>query len=219
MTRFGWLVFTTLFLILAGAVALFFIPKPVPTPVPVSTEPAVEEDLEGQSIYVSGEHGFTLRYPSSSRIEEPFSGFWRVNAPASATGTPLLGIIGYETKSEKAYPRSYSALVRVAFSTHKDEVKNCEKPTAEEGEEALPDRTIQGTIWKAFSFEDAAMQKYVKGVSYRTLHEGKCFALEMIAKGSSYREEESAQDIPQETLDAAYASLDDIVESFAFTNP
>jgi hypothetical protein len=225
MTKLGWLVFGAVLLVIGGLTAFFFfMPKTAPAPEPA---PVTDENLEGQSIYASGEYGFTVRYPSKAKIEETFSASyilsadsWRANAPASATGTELLAVIPYETKSDHSFPRSYAAMVRISVSTDKDEVKNCEKATPDANETALPDKTLNGTVWKVFSFGDAAMQKYVKGVSYRVVHEGKCFALEQIAQGSSYRDDpKSAEDVPQETLDAAYDALDAIVETFAFTTP
>ncbi len=224
MTKFGWLVFGAILLVIGGMTAFFFfIPKAAPAPEPVSV---TDDTLEGQSIYVSGEYGFSVRYPSKAKIEETFSASylvsdsWRANAPASATGTPLLAVIAYETKSDNSFPRSYAAMVRISVSEDKNEVKNCEKATPDANETALPDKTLNGTVWKAFSFEDAAMQKYVKGVSYRVLHERKCFAIEKLAEGSSYKDDpESADDVSEETLDGAYDALDAIVETFAFSTP
>ncbi|HRH24110.1 MAG TPA: hypothetical protein PK109_00775 [Candidatus Paceibacterota bacterium] len=218
MTKFGWLVVLGVLLVLGGIAAIiYFIPKTAPAPEPVEVG---TENLEGQSIYASGEYGFTLRYPSKATVEEVFTPSyiigttWRANA--IATGTPLLAVINYTTESDHSFPRNYTAMVRVGVSV--DEVENCEKVTPDAGETALPDREINGTTWKAFSFGDAAMMKYVKGVSYRVEHNGTCYALEKIATGSSYRDDpESADDISQDTLDAEYAALDAIIETFSFS--
>jgi hypothetical protein len=57
-------------------------------------------------------------------------------------------------------------------------------------------------------------------VSYRTLHEGKCVALEKIATGSHYREDpKSEKDITDAILEAHYVELDQIVQSFTFARP
>lgn len=223
MTRLGWMVFGSI----AGAVLLlilflFFFPKPAP--IPEVVEPT-SENLEGQSIYASGEYGFTLRYPTASQIEESFSSTyraptsWRVNALGSATGTPLLAVIAYHVVNEKAYPRYYTALVRLGVSGYPKEVKNCEKPTTDQGEEALSDVELNGTTWKAFSFESAGMMQYVRGVSYRTLHNGLCYALEKIVAGSSYKDDPpSKADVSQTVLDQKYADLDRIVETMTFSD-
>jgi hypothetical protein len=224
MTRLGWLVFGTFILLLAGVTSFFFF-QPPPAPVPV-VEETPTENLEGQSIYASGEYGFTVRYPAKAKIEETFSTFyhlgsyWRANALPQATGTPLLAVISYETKSENSFPRYFNALVRIGVSDDVAEIKNCEKVTPDQGETALADVVLNGTTWKAFSFQNAGMQQYVKGISYRVIHDGKCFALEKIAVGSSYQDDpDSPDDIPQATLDAAYEALDPIIQTFAFTAP
>ncbi len=222
MTKFGWTV-VLIALVLIGGIAAFFLLRPSVAPEPAPAETGNEE-LEGRSIYASGEYGFTVRYPSKAAIEETFSAFyhvgtaWRANALVNATGTPLLGIIAYETKSEDSFPRYYDAMVRIGVSDDEEEVAVCEKVGKDIGETALPERDINGTIWKAFSFQSAGMMQYVKGVSYRVVHDGKCFALEKMAAGSNYQDDpDSAKDVSQETLDAEYAALDAIIETFEFS--
>lgn len=181
-------------------------------------------DLTGRSIYTNGEYGFSVAYPETARLEEAFApdyhlaATWR--ASALATGTPVIAIIGYSTMSDHSYPRNYTAQVRIGASNDPKEVASCLKPTSSQNETPLPDVVIGGATWKAFSFENAGMMQYVRGVSYRTLHEGNCIALEKIASGSSYRDDPaSTEDIPDEALRVRYESLDAIVESFAFARP
>lgn len=219
----GWTLFAII-LALAGAITAFIL---VANDTPPSA-PVVEEEvpnLEGQNLYASGEYGFTLRYPASARLEEAFSAeyhlapTWRASARED-TGTPVLALVAYETESDSSYPRYYRALVRLGVSDDAADVSSCESVTPDSGEEALADVVLNGTTWSAFSFADAGMQQYVKGVSYRTVHNGKCYALEKIAAGSSYRDDpESGSDIPDEELDAEYAQLDAIVSTFTFSAP
>ncbi|HEX5774937.1 MAG TPA: hypothetical protein VFY28_03195 [Candidatus Paceibacterota bacterium] len=178
-------------------------------------------DLTGRAIYTNGEYGFSIAYPETARLEESFSPDYRLTqswrASALATGSPIVAIVAYSTASDHSYPRNFTALVRIGASGEPREVTSCLSPTPNQNETSLPDADISGTKWKAFSFENAGAMQYVRGVSYRTLHEGKCIALEKIQTGSSYRDDpDSPDDIPDETLQARYKSLDAIVESFAF---
>lgn len=189
----------------------------------VTPEETAEVDLkEGLSIYTSGEQGFLIAYPEGAKVLESFENrnlpnVWRMNALSEGTGTPLLSITTYSTESDSSYPRYYDAVVRLGMSTDPKEVAECEKPRTEQGETVLPDRTIGDISWKAFSFGDAAMMKYVKGVSYRTVHNGACYALEQIASGSSYKDDApSDNDIPDTTLEAEYEKLGTIIDSFRF---
>ncbi len=185
---------------------------------------APSEDLTGQAIFASGEYGFTIRYPETFQTDETFTSFyhlpatWRANALPSGTGTPVIALIGYRTASEHSYPRYFDAEIRIGVSRDPAEIARCETPAAEQGERQLPDRMLGGTPFKVFSFQSAGMMQYVKGMSYRVIHEGACYAVEHIAAGASYEDDpDSPDDIPQETLDAAYAALDTVVGTFAFS--
>lgn len=176
--------------------------------------PAIELS-EGLSIYTSGEHGFLLAYPEGAEVTESFDAnrlptTWSVSADDE--GIPLLQIVTYRTQSEVHYPRDYTVVLRIGKS--EEDAGSCTE--AHSGEIRGEDRAIGGQSWASFSFGDAGMMQYVSAVSYRTVHEGACWAIETIRTGSSYREEASSEDIPDETLSAEYARLDTIVDSFRF---
>ena len=177
------------------------------------------------SIYTNGEYGFSVMYPSEALLDEVFDplyrlpSVWRVNALPNETGTPVLNIVTYDTKSEDSYPRYFITQVRIGVSDDPEEVARCEKQASEQGESQLEDVDLNGTTFKAFSFQDAGMMQYVKGVSYRAVHEGRCVAIEKLQIGSSYRDQPSEKDIPDESLQAEYADLDMIIRSFSFARP
>ena len=182
--------------------------------------------VTGDAIYTNGPYGFVIRYPEAALVENTFSSFyhlgstWRASALTNATGTPIVSFTLYSTKSDNSYPRYYSALIRIGASTDPKEIAQCLKPVPDQGETALPDVTIGGTTWKAFAFESAGMQQYVKGVSYRVIHEGRCVALEKIAAGSSYRDDPaSARDVADAELQKQYDALERVVQTFTFVRP
>lgn len=219
--------FIVLLAAIAGGVAWYLVTshqEAVGPLQPMATTTA--EDLTGEAIYTNGTHGFVIQYPETALVEHAFTSYyhlastWRANALPNATGTPVVAIITYDTKSDHSYPRYYSSVVRIGVSSDKREIAGCLVPTPDQGETALPDVTFGGVMWKAFAFQNAGMQQYAKGVSYRTLHEGKCVAVEKIAAGSSYRDDPaSADDIPDATLSKQYDGLDRIVQSFMFVRP
>lgn len=189
-------------------------------PVP---EAVLPEPTEGLAIYTNGPYGFTLFYPQAAAVSYEFDPTyhlgtsWRANALPEIPGDPLVSIVPYRVSSENSYPRYFNAMVRVGASKDSKEVARCEQVGMNEGETALPDREINGRTWKAFSFESAGMMQYARGVSYRTVHEDACIALEMVRTGSSYREDApSERDVADATLDAEYEKLDAIVASFVF---
>jgi hypothetical protein len=224
MNRNGWIAFGILVLIIAAIVAFFLLLPKASAPATTATSTPETGNLEGQSLYANGTYGFTLKYPAHATEHDEFSTSyilsqqWRAEAPLDSTGTPVVEIVGYHTESDHSYPREYTAMVRVGVSTSTADIASCTKTTADTGETALADAVINGTTWKAFSFGDAATMHFVQGVSYRTVHDGKCYVMEKLATGSSYKDDPaSADDVPQATLDAAYNDLDPIIQSFSFT--
>lgn len=190
---------------------------PLPPPVP-----AAGLD-EGLAIYTNGPYGFSVFYPEQAEVSYAFDETyhlgtgWRANALPDSAGAPIVAIIPYAVRSDDSYPRYFNAMVRIGASDDPREIARCTDTALEQGEVALPDRSISGRDWKAFSFESAGMMQYARGVSYRTLSEGKCIALEQVQTGSIYKEDvRSERDIPDEVLQAEYEKLEPIIESFTF---
>lgn len=198
----------------------------VPPPMMVTVEATTTlEDPTGLSIYTNGEFGFSLRYPSNDTVENTFSSSrlaanWRANAPPSATGTPIVAIVAYRVESDHSYPRYFEAEVRIGASKDPNEVRNCLKPTTTRGETTAPDKTIGGIKFKTFTFQNAATMQYEKGVSYRALHDGYCYAIEKLQTGSSYHgDPPNKDDSTDATLQSKYDSLASVIDGFSFARP
>ncbi len=178
---------------------------------------------EGDSIFSSGTYGFTLYYPYAHIASTSFDSTyhlpstWRVNAGPEATGTPLVSIISYSTQSNHSFPRYYESELRVGAATSVKAIAECLQVS--DSESSLPDKVINGVTWKAFTLQSAGMMQYIKGISYRTIHDRACIAMELVATGSSYVDVPTVKDISQATLDAHYAELAPLVDTFAFVRP
>jgi hypothetical protein len=183
-----------------------------------------QKPLTGLSIYTNGTYGFSLVYPATTTASTTFSATYHLPATWQAgdlgqnPGTPLIQLLGYHTMSDNSFPRYFEAEVRVGASTDHAALAAC--LNASSGETKMADTSINGVTWKTFSFQSVGMMQYVKGSSYRTIHEKSCFALEQLETGSSYQDDKSsAKDVSQSTLDSAYTSLTPIVQSFSFVRP
>ncbi|KND47290.1 MAG: hypothetical protein AB199_02585 [Parcubacteria bacterium C7867-004] len=223
MNRATFLTFLALILLIAGGTIWYLTSsheKAIENRQPIVGEGATV--AEGQAIYTNGTHGFSVFYPESATVDYSFdptyhlASTWRASALPDSTGTPVVSFIPYSVKSDSTYPRYYIAMVRIGVSEDPKEIASCLEPTKDQGETELPDRVINGTTWKAFSFENAGMMQYARGISYRSIHEEKCVALEQIRTGSSYRDEPKAEDIDDSVLDKAYEDLDAIVAGVTF---
>lgn len=223
-----WLWIPLLLLALAaigGGTAWYLLHTSEQAAVPTTLPTVSEEEAEGLSIYTNGTYGFTFFYPASADIAFTFSEedrlgtVWRRGAPEAQAGIPIVSVTTYSIQQENAYPRSYRTLVRVGVSDTPEAVRACETADTSLGETELLDVVINGYTWSAFAFQDAAMQQYVEGVSYRTVHEGVCIAVEKARTGSSYRDEANAADISDEALAEEYTALENIIQSFSFARP
>lgn len=223
MNRLSLALFLLAIIAIGGGAAWYLIDSHNDAVAPYATQATTTPSVsEGQAIYTNGTYGFSIFYPESAIVEHGFDdgqylqGKWRMNARGDAVGTAIVAIVPYTIQNETTYPRRYSAFVRIGASQDAKEVEQCEKADTAVGEIELPDVVIGGHTWKAFSFKDAAMMQYQEGVSYRTIHEDHCIALEQVRMGSSYRDVPSDADVNEEVLTAAYTNLDSIVTTFSF---
>lgn len=227
MNRLVILCFVLVLFCIAGGAAWYLVQSRQEAIAPLTASSTSPENVRvGDAIYTNGTFGFVIQYPESAIVENTFSSYyhlaptWRANPLVNATGTPIVSFSTYRIKSEDSYPRYFDALIRIGASSDKKEIAQCLKATSGQGETALPDVVLGGVTWKAFAFQNAGMQQYVKGVSYRSIHEGYCIALEKIAVGSSYREDApSSKDVSDDALDAAYQGLDTVIKTFTFVRP
>jgi hypothetical protein len=177
--------------------------------------------LTGMSIYATGQYGFSIFYPSSLRTNSVFDthyllpNSWRFDAVA--TGTPILEILGYQTISTTSYPRYFESEIRIGRSDDPKELAACSIAGAEESKKS--DTSIGGEAWKTFAFGDNAMMQYINGISYRTIHDGYCYAIEQVETGSDYRDASSTSDISDSVLTGHYTDLAPVVSTFVFAHP
>jgi hypothetical protein len=181
-----------------------------------------QSGLEPLETYTSSAFGFAISYPSDLRTE-PFSAFhslntrWRVNVPADGRGTAVVAIpvlrIDNSTSTKKAYPLFYDAEVRVGVS---DSTADCYSQDDGYTMQTVAEVDINGVTWKKFIFGDAAMMQYVSGASYRVIRNGRCYVIEQIRTGSTYRDETMAEAYTDKQLDEIYERTLPIVLSFRF---
>ena len=223
MTRLSFILFVIGIIAIGGGAAWYLVDTRNDAfgPAPVAT--STPEVREGLAIYTNGPYGFSVFYPESAEVEHGFdAGYhlgnrWRANALPEAEGTPIVAIIPYAVRNESSYPRYFNAMVRIGASGDPEEIARCLRADETAGETPLPDKEISGRVWKAFSFQSTGMMQYVIGVSYRTVYEDRCIALEQVRTGSSYREEApSPDDVADAALLDEFEALSRIVESFSF---
>jgi membrane-bound inhibitor of C-type lysozyme len=181
--------------------------------------------------YTNDTYGFSIEYPSDLTPETTFTKYyalgdaWRAQVTANPKGVPVVAIPVYRIDNNKdgiatgkPFPLYYDAEVRVGVSSDATEVKNCLANDPGFTTQKSENVTINGITFKKFSFQDAAMQQYVEGNSYRTVHNNKCYVVEQIRTGSNYRDDSMTAGVTQETLDSYYNQAGNIILGFSFND-
>lgn len=218
-----WIVGVIILIALLGWATVRILNHPLTTETSV-TEPSSSADTSGSTeTYSNDIYGFTISYPKELR-PGPFSTFhalrnnWRVNTQDEIRGTPVVAIqvvrIDSSTSTKKTYPLFFDAEVRIGVS---ENTKDCYEQGNGYTLDTVTDVEINGATWKKFIFGDAAMMQYLSGASYRTIRNGRCYALEQIRVGSTYRDDSMTERWSDQELDAFYAKTTPIVMSFKFT--
>ncbi len=180
---------------------------------------------DGLSGYANSEYNFTLRYPPTVVPQNYFTTFyllasnWRLNAGQANQGKAIVAFPVYRIDrgdgvAGKPYPLFYVAELRVGISPN---TKECYATDAGYTNQKITNVTINGVVFKRFSFQDAVMMKYVQGESYRTIHNNMCYVLEQIKSGSNYKDETMKPGLTDAELNKYYNTAGSIVNTFKFT--
>jgi len=177
------------------------------------------------STYRNDTYGFTLDYPSALTPTTTFATYyhlsnkWRALAGENEKGTsviaiPIFSLNQASPATGKPYPLYFDAEVRVGVSTV---ISTCYMRDALYTKQTVTNETINGVPFKKFLFSGAGMSQYVEGASYRTVHDNKCYVLEQLKAGASYRDPSMKVGISDATLNGYYKSGEKIIKTFQFT--
>jgi hypothetical protein len=170
MTRFGWLVISGVVVAAVGIGLLVwgFTRQSSPQLDQNNLTPVV--DPSTINIRTDGEHGFTIQYPATATVQDSFSDQenqgdsfpWR--AGVTATGTP---VVSFTTAGGE---------VHIGVSNDQRALKSCEVKGP--SEEPTGQQTFGNATWQVFTFDELGTDDERHVTSYRTLHDGQCFAVE-----------------------------------------
>lgn len=176
--------------------------------------------------YANTAYGFTFSYPKELNAQ-PFDNFmqlnqndWRYGATLTKRGTPVISVPviefsrGNGVATGQPYPLFYTSQVRVGVSP---DTAQCYAKDDGYSDQTVTNVTINGVTFKKFVFGDAATMKYVNGSSYRTIHNNKCYVIEAIENGSSYRDPTMTAGYSDAQLKAFFNQATAIAMTFRFT--
>lgn len=164
--------------------------------------------------YQSDEYKLSLTVPAEMTLQDRFKkGYlltdqWRFDDgnPNRGPGRALLQVTAADFKTD-AFPRYFSATLRIGVSQAAKAISNCYKagPLGK-----LKPVTIQGVEYDVFPIEDVAMNHVVEGKSYRTVRNGTCYAIEIVKAYSNYRDAKSPKDMTDSELNRYIEALDQL---------
>ena len=188
----------------------------VPRPAVPASAAAVAGIGERTPRFASVRWDFSIDHPAGWQVRHEFRGgylasdAWKTYAAPDSKGTPVVAL---------AVPGSSqitAAEIRIGASRSPEEVAGCTKPASAVRSGSVGQAPIDGIRFTRFDAGDAAMSHYLDVRSYRTVHDGTCYAIDLVVFGTN-PEVYSPPATPPFTREAAFAKMQAVVRSFRFT--
>lgn len=175
------------------------------------TVPAV-----GMRSYVDPVAGFRIDFPRNWRPRRGFdtrylaNDAWKTYAASDSQGTSLLALTMPGSNHVTA------AEIRIGISKSANELRGCTQPPDAAQPATLTQTRIGNAQFTSFEAGDAAMSHYLNVHSFRTAHDGACYAIDLLVIGTNPHVFDPPVTPPFEK-DAAFARMQRILRSFRFT--
>jgi hypothetical protein len=187
------------------------------SPATPATNAASDIPAAGMHRFASAAWGFRIDYPAAMRASGDFTGSyldnggWKTYAGPESVGTPVLDL------ALPASDKITAGELRVGVSDAASEIARCTTP---------PDAVRSGSVGHArlgdadfttFEAADAAMSHYLSVRSYRIVHAGRCYAIDLLVTGTNPQVYDPPA-TPPFSQDQAFAQLQHVLQTFRFTH-
>lgn len=163
--------------------------------------------------YSNNQYRFSISYPDTFEATTTFDQSYMVGSswqlysdPNKNTGMPLIAL--YKKGSNDVL----NAEVRIGVSTSTDDVVSCTK--TQDGQTASS-TVINGVPFITYEESGAAMMHFSKAVSYRTVRDNTCYAIDEFIAGTNPEVYDPPRILPYNEAEA-WNELDAIKETFLF---
>ena len=176
--------------------------------------PSASED--NRQVLESERFGFRIEYPKGWTAQREFhgsylaNGTWKTYAAPGSSGTPVAALVvagsNHVTDAE----------VRIGVSRAPEEVQACATPPSSLRDGSTSREHIDGADFVTFHASDAAMSHYLDVHSYRAVHAGACYAIDLLVYGT----DPQVYDPPAKTpfsKQQAFTAMRDVLRTFHFT--
>lgn len=154
-------------------------PKTSP-PAPASTHPAGAEN----QVYTDALRGFSLVVPADMQVRHDFGrsyldeARWKAFAATDSQGTPVVALV------LKGSNHITTAALRIGVSTAARALANCTQMPDNGMASGRDTVKLGGADFVHFHAGDAAMSHYLQVEGYRTVHAGRCYAIDLWISGT-----------------------------------
>ncbi|HEX7340397.1 MAG TPA: hypothetical protein VF271_10760 [Rhodanobacteraceae bacterium] len=171
----------------------------------------------GKQRFNSPAQGFYIDYPHAMTPSPHFdsqylaNADWKAYAPLGSQGSPVLRLTLAGSDQVTA------GELRIGISRHADEVRQCDQLSGAALPKTLGKTTLNGITFTTWHARDAGMSHYLKVHSYRVVHDGACYAIDLLVTGTNPMVY-SPPKTPPFTSQAAFARLQQALQGFHFTH-
>lgn len=166
--------------------------------------------------YINTEWSFRIDLPDGWTTSDGFAksylanDSWKTFASPDSQGTPIVALVMPGSNSVS------DAEIRIGASHAPGAIVNCMQPPAAARPGSVSLHEIQGVPFTAFDAADAAMSHHLKVHAYRAMHNGTCYAIDLLVFGTN-PQVYSPPATPPFSDAEAFAAMHEILTSFRFT--
>lgn len=139
------------------------------------------------------------------------NGAWKTYADPQSQGTPVVALV------VPGSDRITNAEIRIGVSKSAAEVSHCTAPPEAVRPGSLTREVIGGVGFVAFAASDAAMSHYLGVHSYRAVHGGACYAIDLLVYGVNPQVFDPPA-TPPFSREQAFTRMQSVLASFRFTH-
>jgi hypothetical protein len=181
-----------------------------------ASTPASDAPVPGTHRFASTAWGFRIDYPAAMRAGADFSrsyldnGEWKTYAGPGSVGTPVLDLVLPASDTITA------GELRVGVSDDAGEIARCTTPSDAVRAGSVGHARLGDADFTTFEASDAAMSHYLSVRSYRIVHAGRCYAIDLLVTGTNPQVYDPPA-TPPFSQDQAFAQLQQALQTFRFT--
>lgn len=159
--------------------------------------------------------GFSIAVPDDVTVTHDFQastfeqGAWKAYASDKGSGKPVLALV------LKGSNDVTTAALRIGVGSSPDAIEHCDDAPASGSTARAGAVTIAGETFQHFSAGNAGMSHYQNVESYRAVHTGRCYAIDLIVSGVNPKVFSPPRRAPF-SRDQALQQLDAVLKTFRF---